>query len=66
MVEEYANQLPHWPAACRLILLIQPSSAAAERVFSLLTNSFSEQQTSALEDSLKFPLCFNTIIDNSE
>ena len=32
------------------VLLLQPSSAAAERVFSLLANSFSEQQTRALED----------------
>ena len=51
--KKYANQLPHWSAACKLILLVQPSSAAAECVFSLLTNSFSEQQTSALEDSIE-------------
>ena len=36
----------HWSAACKLILLVQPLSAAAERV--LLTKSFSEQQSSAL------------------
>ena len=34
--------------------------------FSLLTNSFSEQQTSALEDSIEASISFNTILDNSE
>jgi len=33
-----------------LILLVQPSSMAAERVFSLLQNSFSHVQQSSLED----------------
>ena len=32
------------------MLLVQPSSAAAERVFSLLENSFSKQQTRSLEN----------------
>ena len=34
----------------QLILLVQPSSAAAGRVFSLLQNSFRHQQRSSLED----------------
>lgn len=51
--KKYADELPHWSAAFQLILLVQPSSAAAERVFSLLTNSFSEKQTSALEDCIE-------------
>ena len=33
-----------------MIVLVQPSSAAAERVFSMLNSSFSEQQESSLED----------------
>ncbi len=33
--------------ACKTVLLVQPSSAAAERVFSLLSNSFAETQTSS-------------------
>ena len=33
-----------------MILLVQPFSAAAERVFSLLSNSFTERQMSSLED----------------
>ena len=40
-------ELPNWSRACKTALLIQSSSAAAERVFSLL-NKF---QTSALENS---------------
>ena len=37
---------------CKTALLIQPSSAAAERVFSLL-NSFKENQARALEDYIE-------------
>ena len=44
------NNLPFWAAPCRKVLLVQPSSAAVERVFSLLKGSFSCKQTSALED----------------
>ncbi len=36
--------------ACGLVLLMQPSSGAAERVFSILSNFFSSQQESSLED----------------
>lgn len=40
-VEEWwkknSRSLPMWSKAARLVLLLQPSSAAAERVFSLLT-----------------------------
>ena len=56
--KKYTNQFPHWSAACKLILLVQPSSAAAEHIFSLLTNSFSEQQKSALEDSIEASIMF--------
>ena len=46
-------QLPNWAKACQMVLLVQPSSAAAERVFSILTNSFSAQQYSSLEDYIQ-------------
>lgn len=46
----HQDQLPHWASVCKKILLVQPSSAAAERVFSLLENSFTKSQTSSLED----------------
>ena len=36
--------------AFKLVLLVKPLSAAAERVFSLLNNSFDTKQESALED----------------
>ena len=35
---------------CQKKVLLQPSSAAAERVFSLLSNGFKENQQNALED----------------
>ena len=38
---------------CKTALLIQPSSAAAERVSSLLSNSFKENQARALEDYIE-------------
>lgn len=45
-----SEHLPKWSACVKQILLIQPSSAAAERVFSLLTSSFTEQQIHSLND----------------
>ena len=43
-------KLPNWASTFRKLILVQPSSAAVERVFSLLSNSFSKHQTSSLED----------------
>ena len=48
--KNHQNQIPTWAKAFKLILLVQPSSVAAERVFSLLQNSFSHQQQSSLEN----------------
>ena len=36
-----------------MVLLVQSSSAAAERIFSLLSNSFTERQMSSLEDYIE-------------
>ncbi len=36
--KQHETELPLWFSSCISVLLIQPSSAAAERVFSLLTN----------------------------
>ena len=44
------ERLPNWTSTCKKILSVQPSSAAAEHVFSLLNNSFSSQQESALDN----------------
>ena len=47
------ERLPLWATAVKQVLLIQPSSAAAERVFSILKASFNEQQDCALADYIQ-------------
>ena len=47
--KSHAMELPKWANAFRLVLLVQPSSAAAERVFSILQHFTAQQQ----EDYLK-------------
>ena len=42
------SELPHWSAATGMIVLIQPISAASERVFSLLNNTFCDRQDASL------------------
>ena len=49
----HKDQLPHWASAVKKVLLVQPSSAAAERVFSILNSSFNDQQEHALVDYLQ-------------
>jgi len=44
------SALPCWLAAAHKIFLMQPSSAASERAFSLLNASFNEQQHHSLQD----------------
>ena len=51
-----AEGLPHWSAAARRLLLVQPFSAAAERVFSLMSNSFNRQQFQSLQDYIEHSL----------
>ena len=48
--KNHADELPSWSSAAAKVLLVQPSSAAAERVFSLLQQAFQHQQDQALED----------------
>lgn len=48
--------LPHWADAAQKVSLVQPSSAAAERVFSLLKNSFSDRQLHSLQDYIEASL----------
>ena len=45
-----SDGLSHWSLAARKVLVVQPSPAAAERVFSILSNSFTDQQQHSLED----------------
>ena len=49
----HESDLHNWAKAFKLILLVQPSSAASERVFSILSNSFSDHQESSLEDYIQ-------------
>ena len=54
--KRHCADLPNWASALRQVLLIQPSSAEAERVFSLLACSFGASQESALQDYLEVSL----------
>lgn len=54
--KQYAANIPKWKEAAAKVLLLQPSSAAAERVFSLLKNSFGDQQLKSLEDYIEASL----------
>lgn len=46
----HKDKVPTWFRAHRKILLVQPSSAASERVFSILNNTFKSQQQLCLQD----------------
>ena len=48
--KERNNKLMNWVRAPRLVALVQPTSLAAERVFSILNSSFNAQQRTALKD----------------
>ena len=50
---QQSDNLPHWSSAVMKVLLVQPLSAAAERVFSILNSSFNDLQEHALMDYLQ-------------
>ena len=50
--KRHAIELPKWANAFKMVLLVQLSSAAAERVFSILQR-FTVQQQSSLEDCIE-------------
>ena len=52
---DHSQDLLHWSAVAK-VFLVQPSSAAAERVFSLLAATFTNQQVCALQDYLETSL----------
>lgn len=54
------HNLKAWFEAACLVALVMPSSAAAERVFSLLRNLISEQQNRCLEDYIFLSLALST------
>ena len=51
--KDHELSIPKWSDAARNIFLLQPSSAAAERVFSVLNNSFGKKQLGSLEDYIE-------------
>ena len=53
---EHSDELPHWSSAAKMVALIQPSSGAVERVFSILTNTFGAQQDHSLQDYIEASL----------
>ena len=54
--EDHKSDLPAWSSAVRKVFLLQPSSAAAERIFSLLKNTFGDQQQIPLSDYVEASL----------
>ena len=50
----HQSEIPKLANACKRVLLCQPWSAAAERVFSLLNNSFSDRLPHSLEDYFSY------------
>ena len=52
---------PNWSSVVKKVLLVQPSSASAERVFSIMKNFFTNQQDAALEQTVEASvmLCYN-------
>ena len=53
--------LPNWSSVVKKVLLVQPSSVSAERVFSIMNNFFTNQQDAALEKTVEASvmLCYN-------
>ena len=54
--KNHFSTLPSWANAAQKDLLLLPSSASAERVFSLLKNTFEDRQLSSLEDYIEVGL----------
>ena len=52
--EKQEEKLPHWAPTCQQILLRQPSSAAVERVFSLLLQQPAESSIIRLALMLQY------------
>jgi len=57
-----ANDLPKWSTAACKVALVQPSSVAAECVFSILNSSFRSQQDSSLQDYVECSLMLNDTV----
>ena len=53
---QHSKEVPSLANARKQILLLQPSTAASEKVFSLLQNSFNNRQAQALGDYIETAL----------
>jgi len=62
--EIHEQEIPNWAKACKKILLIQSSSAALERVFSLLEIPFGTTKHVLWRTILKPPSCFSITKDD--
>ena len=51
--DKYKTTLPAWYDFATLCMLLQPSSASVERVFSILKSAFGDFQTSSLHDKVQ-------------
>ena len=60
------SALPGLSAAAYKVFLIQPSSAASERAFSLLNSSFNDQQYQSLQDYVEASIMLQYNRKNSE
>ena len=52
----HSEDLPNWSSAAQMVVLVQPSSAAVERVFSILKASFGHLQDNSLQDYIESSL----------
>ena len=50
------SSLPFWAQLLRIVLLLAPSSAAVERVFSIMRRTFGKDQDKALGDMIRTSL----------
>ena len=55
-LKNHSTEPPHWSDAVCKVLLVQSSSAAAERVFSIVKSSFGPQQDRSLQDYVQSSL----------
>jgi hypothetical protein len=55
----HATEMPHWAEAARIVFSMAPSSAACERVFSLLASMLDSNQRRALMDFVEGSLMLN-------
>ena len=52
----HSEDLPNWSSAAQMVVLVQPSSAAVERVFSILKASFGHLQDNSLQEYIESSL----------